>query len=127
MRQSPKATDEAASGPAVPRTASRHLVARTETHPMTLFNIRLVERTTKQGVADFKVDAPTAGVAASIVAEAHARAQALGIAMVTLPDGQIQVLEAEDVVARDRRFLLLDEAGAEVAEIALSDGPSRPQ
>ena len=37
---------------------------------MTKFNIRLVERITKQGVADFKVDAPTASVAASIVAEA---------------------------------------------------------
>lgn len=127
MPHPPRATDEAASGPAATRTATRRRAARTETHPVTRFNIRLVERTTKQGIADFKVDAPTASVAASIVAEAHARAQALGINMVTLPDGQTQVLEAEDVVSRDRRFLLLDAAGTEVAEIAWSDGPSRPQ
>lgn len=127
MRHFPRATDEAASGPAAARTAARRLAATTEAHPVTLFTIRLVERTTQQGVANFEVDAPTASVAASIVAEAHARAQALGINMVTLPDGQTQVLEAEDVVARDRRFLLLDAAGTEVAEIALSDGPSRPQ
>lgn len=86
-----------------------------------------MERITKQGVADFKVDAPTASVAASIVAEAHARAQALGINMVTLLDGQTEVLEAEDVVAWERRFLLLDAAGTEIAEIALSDRPSGPQ
>lgn len=127
MPQIPKATDKAATDPAAARNATRRVAARTEIHPVTLFNIRLVERTTKQGVADFKVDAPTASVAAGIVAEAHAQAQALGIGMVTLPDGQTQVLEAEDVVARDRRFVLLDEAGTEVAEIVLSDGPSRPQ
>lgn len=127
MPQLPKATDKAGAGPAAARNAIRRVAARTETHPVTLFNIRLVERTTTQGVADFRVDAPTASVAAGIVAEAHARAQALGVNMVTLPNGQTQVLEAEDVVSRDRRFLLLDEAGTEVAEIALSDGPSRPQ
>lgn len=94
---------------------------------MTQFNIRLVERITKQGIADFKIDAPTASIAASIVAEAHARAQALGINIVTLPNAQTQVLEAEDVVAWERRFLLLDAAGSEIAEIALPDRPSSPQ
>ena len=127
MPQLPKATDKAAIGPAAARNATRRVAARTENHAVTLFNIRLVERITQQGIADFKVNAPTASVAAGIVAEAHARSQALGINMVTLPNGQTQVLEAEHVVSRDRRLLLLDEAGTEIAEIALSDGPSRPQ
>ncbi len=94
---------------------------------MTIFNIRLVERTTNEGSADFKVNAPTANDAAAIVAEAHARAQVIGSNMVTLPDGQTQVVEAEDVVARDRRFVLVDDQGAEVAEIPVPDGPSRPE
>ncbi len=94
---------------------------------MPIFTIRLVERTTNEGSADFKVDAPTASDAAAIVAEAHARAQVIGSNMVTLPDGQTQVVESEDVVARDRRFVLIDDQGAEVAEIPIPGGPNRPQ
>jgi hypothetical protein len=94
---------------------------------MTTFNIRLVERTTHQGAADFMVEAETATAAAMIVADAHGTAQAGGTNMVTLPDGQTQVVEAEKVVARDRVFLLLDDAGEQIGEIPVIDAPSRPQ
>jgi ABC-type sugar transport system ATPase subunit len=92
-----------------------------------IFNIRLVEWTTHEGSADFRVDAESATAAAAIVAVAHAGAQANGTNMVTLPDGQTQVVEAEKVVARNRAFLLLDDAGADVREIRLNEAPERPQ
>jgi hypothetical protein len=94
---------------------------------MSTFNIRLIERTTHQGSADFRVDAETAAAAATIVADAHAGAQADGTNMVTLPDGQTQVVEAEEIVARERTFMLLDDAGTETREIPVIDAPSRPQ
>ena len=92
-----------------------------------IFNIRLVERTTHEGSADFRVDAKSAAAAASIVAEAHAAVVASGTNMVTLPDGQTQVVEAEKVVARNRTLLLLDDSGAELREITIADAPGRPQ
>jgi hypothetical protein len=73
------------------------------------------------------VDAETEAAAATIVADAHSAAQALGTNMVTLPDGQTQVVEAETVVARHRAFLLLDDTGADIREIPIIDAPSRPQ
>ena len=94
---------------------------------MMLFRIRLVERTTHHGSADFAVNAETATAAAIIVADAHAGAQAGGTNMVTLPDRQTQIVEAEEIVARDRAFLLLDDSGAEIREIPVVDAPSRPQ
>ena len=92
-----------------------------------IFNIRLVERTTHEGSADFRIDAESATAAATILAAAHTAAQANGTNMVTLPDGQTQVVEAEKVVARNRAFLLLDDTGIEVREIPLIDAPERPQ
>ena len=94
---------------------------------MRTFQIRLVECTTHQGSADFAVHAETPAAAAAIVAEAHGAAQARGTNMVTLPDGQTQVVEAESVVARERAFLLLDGAGVEVCDIPVIDAPRRPQ
>ena len=94
---------------------------------MRTFNIRLIERTTHQGSADFRVDADTPAVAATIVADAHAGAQVDGTNMVTLPGGQTQVVEAEEIVARERTFMLLDDAGTEIREIPVIDAPSRPQ
>jgi hypothetical protein len=47
--------------------------------------------------------------------------------MVTLPDGQTQVVEAEEIVARERTFLLVDDAGTEIREIPMIDAPRRPQ
>jgi hypothetical protein len=92
-----------------------------------IFNIRLIERTTLEGSADFRVDAESVTAAAAIVASAHSAAQAGGTNMVTLPDGQTQVVEAEKVVDRNRTLLLLDDTGAEVREIPITDAPGRPQ
>jgi hypothetical protein len=103
------------------------IAAQPEKPPMNTFNIRLIERTTHQGSADFRVDAESAAAAATIVADAHTGAQADGTNMVTLPDGQTQVLEAEEIEARERIFLLVDDAGTEIRETPMIDAPSRPQ
>ena len=113
-------------GPRVRRTAFL-IAAQPETPPMSSFNIRLIERTTHQGSADFRVDAETEAAAATIVADAHTAAQANGTNMVTLPDGQTQVVEAEEIVARERTFMLVDDDGTEIREIPMIDAPSRPQ
>lgn len=47
--------------------------------------------------------------------------------MVTLPDGQTQVVEAEKVVGRTRTLLLLDDNGIEVRKITIADAPDRPR
>jgi hypothetical protein len=103
------------------------VAAQPKRTPVMIFNIRLVELTTQEGSADFRVDAESATAAAAIVATAHSAAQAAGTNMVTLPDGQTQVVEAEKVVGRNRTLLLLDDAGAEVLEIPIIDAPERPQ
>jgi ABC-type cobalamin/Fe3+-siderophores transport system ATPase subunit len=113
-------------GPRV-RRAAFLIAAQPEKPPMSTFNIRLIERTTHQGSADFRVDAESAAAAATIVADAHTGAQAHGTNMVTLPDGQTQVVEAEEIVARERTFLLVDDAGTEIREIPMIDAPGRPQ
>jgi hypothetical protein len=127
MSQSPKACREAANRRIQHSTVAFNAAAISETHAMTSFNIRLVERTTTEGSAVFKVDAPNAGAAATIIAEAHARAQATGSNMVTLPDGQTQVVEAERTVARETSFLLVDAGGNEIRRIPMPEGPGRPQ
>jgi len=127
MSHSFRACREAANRRNEHSAAAFNAAATSETHAMTSFNIRLVERTTTEGSAIFKVDAPDAGAAATIIAEAHARAQVSGTNMVTLPDGQTQVLEAERIVARETNFLLVDAAGTEIHRIPMPDGPSRPQ
>ena len=127
MRHSYKPTpSDAKARPATSRVAVP-ASAQPEKNPLMIFNIRLVERTTHEGSADFSVDAESATAAATIVAEAHAATQADGSNMVTLPDGQTQVVEAEKVVGRNRAFLLLDDTGAEIREIPIIDAPDRPQ
>jgi hypothetical protein len=94
---------------------------------MAIFQIRLVERITKQGSADFRVEATSADEAATTVAQANLHAQVNGSHLITLPDGQFQVLESETEIARETAFLLLNNDGVEVGEIALPPGVTRLQ
>jgi hypothetical protein len=94
---------------------------------MPIFIVRLVERTTQQGSADFRVEAATAVDAANMIANAHDRSLETGTGWVTLPDGQIQIVEAETVIARERSLLLLNDQGAEIVEIPVLEAPSRTQ
>jgi len=94
---------------------------------MPIFTIRLVERTTEQGSADFKVQAATAADAAGLVADAHDRCLERGNGLVTLPDGQTEFIEVETVIGRSRSLLLLDDQGREIMETPILEAPSRPQ
>jgi hypothetical protein len=94
---------------------------------MTIYSIRLVAQTTRQGSIDFKVEAASPSAAAAIIAEAHNQTEASGTGLMLLPDGQEELFEIVEVVARERTFFLLDKAGEEVTEIPLVDAPSRPQ
>jgi hypothetical protein len=94
---------------------------------MPIFTIRLVERTTEQGSADFRMHAATAADAASLVASAHDRCLESGSGMVMLADGQTKFIEVETVIARSRSLLLLDDQGREIQEIPIVEAPSRPQ
>ena len=94
---------------------------------MPIFTIRLVERITEQGSADFKMQAATAADAARLVADAHDLCLERGTGLVTLPDGQAEFIETETVIARSRSLLLLDDQGREVMEIPILEAPSRPQ
>lgn len=110
-----------------PKATASSGVVKPETEAMPVFNIRLVERTMNEGSADFLVDAPSADAAADIVATAHAISQASGVAIVTLPDGQSQVVEAETVVAQQRSLILLDKDGMELREILIPSDAGRAQ
>ena len=114
------------SGPQQPRAATC-TVAEPETAQMPIFTVRLVERTTQQGSADFRVEAATPVDAANLIANAHDRSLETGTGWVMLPDGQTQIVEAETVIARERSLLLLDNQGAEIMEIPVPKAPSRPQ
>jgi hypothetical protein len=94
---------------------------------MTIYSIRLVAQTTRQGSIDFKVEAASPSAAAAIIAEAHNQTEASGTGLMLLPDGQEELFEIVEVVARERTFFLLDKAGEEVTEIPFVDAPSRPQ
>ncbi len=94
---------------------------------MPIFTIRLVERTTEQGSADFTVQAATAADAAGMVADAHDRCLEGGNGLVTLPDGQTEFIEVDTVIGRSRSLLLLDDQGREIMEIPILEAPSRPQ
>ena len=98
-----------------------------ETNAVPVFNIRLVERITSEGSADFRVDAPSADAAAEIIAAAHSRSQAIGSSIVTLPDGQSQVVESEAVVTQTRSLILLADNGTELQEIMMSGDTGRAQ
>src|ERR1700733_7500422 len=77
---------------------------------MTVYAIRLVAQTTKQGSIDFKVDGASPSAAAALIAEAHNQREASDSGLMFLPDGQEELFEIVDVVARQRSFYLLDEA-----------------
>jgi tRNA pseudouridine-54 N-methylase len=94
---------------------------------MTVYTIRLVAQTTRQGAIDFKVDAASPSAAAAIIAEAHNQTEASGTGLMLLPDGQEELFEIVDIVSRERSFYLLDDTGEEVSQIRLVDAPSRPQ
>ena len=89
---------------------------------MTTFRIRLVEETIKEGACDFAVAALSAEAAAAIVDAAYQKAAAEGTNLITLPEGQQQVLEAERFIRRSVVFLLLDADGLEVGEIHALSG-----
>jgi tRNA pseudouridine-54 N-methylase len=93
---------------------------------MTIYAIRLVAQTTRQGSIDFKVEAASPSAAAAIIAEAHNQREASDSGLMFLPDGQEELFEIVDVVSRERSFFLLDETGEEVSEIPLVDAPSPP-
>jgi hypothetical protein len=94
---------------------------------MTIYSIRLVAQTTRQGSIDLKVDAASPSAAAAIIAEAHNHTEAAGTGLMLLPDGQEELFEIVDIVDRERSFFLLDDRGEEIAKIPLVDAPSRPQ
>lgn len=98
-----------------------------EANAMPVFNIRLVERITSEGSADFHVDAPSVDAAADIVAAAHSRSRAIGSSIVTLPNGQSQVVEPETVVTQGRSLILLDDNGTELQEITVPGDTGRAQ
>ncbi len=108
------------------RTAVAHATAEPETSPMTLYRVRLVERITSQGAADFTVSAQSPQEAGTVVADAHALAQAAGVAYIKLPDGQVQVLEPEEITDRETLLLLVG-PGGETSHIPMPRGPTRTQ
>ncbi len=109
-----------------PRSAVRHTAAKPEIPAMTIYRIRLVERTTSQGAADFTISAQSPQEAAIVVEGAHARAQAAGTAYVRLPDGQTEVLEPGEITNRETEFLLVGPDG-ETSHILMPKGPTRTQ
>jgi hypothetical protein len=94
---------------------------------MTTFKIRLVERITNQGSADFQVEGQSAEEAATIVAQAQLQAHTAGSSMVVLPDGQVQIVESEAEVGRELVLILLNDDGTEVRTIPLPLGLTRLQ
>jgi hypothetical protein len=107
--------------------AAHDATANTEPASMTTFKIRLVERITNQGSADFHVEALSAEEAATIVAQAQLQAHASGSNLVTLPDGQVQVVESETEVGRELLLILLKDDGTEVRTILLPQWLTRVQ
>src|ERR1700730_4625793 len=100
--------------PASLSSAAPDAAANTEPASMTIFRIRLIERITSQGSADFQVEARSAEEAAAVVAKAQLQAYIGGSNLVTLPDGQVQVVEPDSEVGRETQVILLDEDGVEV-------------
>jgi hypothetical protein len=128
MRASPRLGRRAVTlQPPNPNQAGSSDPVSSEMPPMTIYAIRLVAQTTRQGSIDFKVEAASPSAAAAIIAEAHNQTEASGTGLMLLPDGQEELFEIVDVVARERTFFLLDDAGEEVTEVPLVDAPSRPQ
>ena len=89
---------------------------------MATFIIRLVQQITEQGSGDFIIEAASAEAAAAILLIAYKAAQAENSSLVKLQDGQVQLIEREEVLGRSVSFKLLDEHGAEVRVVTAPDG-----
>jgi hypothetical protein len=105
--------------PSCRSSAAHDAAANPEPVFMTTFRIRLVERITNQGSADFQVEAQSAEEAATIVAQAQLQAHTAGSNIVILPDGQVQIVESEGEVGRELVLILLNDDGIEVRTIPL--------
>lgn len=84
---------------------------------MPTHRIRLVERVTEQGRADFTIEAPTPEDAVHVLSACYRQARDAGSAMIVLPDGRRQYIEPDATVATGATYILLDDAGDEVAVI----------
>lgn len=89
---------------------------------MATFSIRLVQKITEQGSGDFTIEAGSAEAAAAILLKAYKAARAEDSSIVKLQDGQVQVLEREEVLDRSVSFVLLDNEGIEVRPVTAPDG-----
>jgi hypothetical protein len=109
------------TSPAIPEEMRRILPL------MPSFNIRLVEQTTLEGSGDFTVHADTAHDAATVIAEAHRLAKTRGTHLVTLPNGQVQVVESEREVSCQVVLLLLNDLGDILETLPLPGDPKHLQ
>ena len=88
---------------------------------MAMFSIRLVQQITEQGSGDFIIEAESAEAAAGILLAAYKVARAEDSSIVKLLDGQVQLIEREEVLGRSVSFKLLGEDGAEVRSVTVPD------
>lgn len=88
---------------------------------MATFSIRLVQQITEQGSGDFVIEASNAEAAAGILLTAYKAARAKDSSLVKLLDGQVQLIEREEVLSRSVSFKLLDENGGEVRLVTAAD------
>lgn len=89
---------------------------------MATFSIRIVQQITEQGSGDFFIEATNAEAAAGILLKAYHVAQSEDSSLIKLQDGQVQLIEREEVLGRSVSFKLLDEDGAEVRSVTAPDG-----
>ena len=84
---------------------------------MTTYRIKLVETLTTQGSVEFPIVAPNVEAAAAVVSDAYDSARKREIDVLTLPDGQSSMIEANEMVERATKLVLVDEQGADVQTI----------
>lgn len=89
---------------------------------MAMFSIRLVQQITEQGSGDFMIEADSPEAAAGILLVAYKIAQAEDSSLVKLLDGQVQLIEREEVLGCSVSFKLLDDDGAEVRSVTAPNG-----
>lgn len=89
---------------------------------MARIRMRLVQQTTEEGSGDFVLEADSPEAAAAILSRAWKLAMAEGSSLVRLPDGQVQLIERTDIIARRVSFLLLDKHGDEVRAVTPPNG-----
>ena len=82
------------------------------------FRSRLREITSASGCVDFYVTAETPEEAAQILSTAYEAARASNTSVVTLPDGQVGIIDPESPEVVGVSYHLLDGADAEIATIA---------